>query len=89
MQITPLGTGNITLSNAIRHDSQIAQLLTFNVDHVRAGSTIFFQMNLCGATHGVRENSTLTITIKYDPPAAGAPINTDGRWYAEAVWSTQ
>ncbi len=91
MSISPLGTGSITLQDKDVHDKPVGQLLNFTVDKVRAGSTIFFQMNLCGASHNVRENTTLTVTINYTPPSKDAPAGTDGVWTADVtptVWKS-
>lgn len=83
MNIMPAGTGTITLTNNTGHDKPIGQMLAFKVDKVRSGSTIFFQMNLCGASHNVRENTTLTVKINYTPPAPGSAPGTEGVWTAD------
>ena len=84
MTLNPLGTGTITLANT-GHDTSVGQLLRFNISKVRSGSTVFFQTNLCGTSHNVREGSTLTVRITYTPPAADAPFGTEGTWTASVA----
>lgn len=65
-----LGTGSV-------HKKPVGNTLTFDVTKVRPNSFVRIGLNLCGASHNMRDGVTLTVYIRYNTA-------TD-EWYAEVT----
>ena len=55
-----------TMGNSDRHGARIGDILRFDLTKIQANSTVVVGQNICGSNGEVRENTSLTVIIKYD-----------------------
>lgn len=71
-----LNTKNLGTTTDV-HGKPLGNTLTFDVTTVRPNSFVRIGLNLCGASHNMRDGVTLTVYIRYDAK--------NDEWYAEVT----